>query len=232
MRRALVVLSACEGLAPRAPRSFPLAFRFPAPSFSAPRGSRALSGAAAKGAGKGGGGGGAPPPPPAAKAAAGGKGAEPAAAAPPPPPAAVAAPSPHAALVDPAPYSPNFAEPSRPETLRVQLRLKAFHKFYVNRYVFLLVARFRELGLPAPSQVFLPKRTELYTVLRSPHVDKKHRDQFIRITHKRLITFTLPRDAQAIELAYRLLSTVVTLVPGVEVRAKYASTMGTSLQVK
>jgi len=130
------------------------------------------------------------------------------------------------------PVMPNWAEPSHPETLRVQLRLKAFHKFYLNRYVFLLAERFRELGLPAPSQVFLPRKIQLYTVLRSPHVDKKHRDQFARITHKRLITFTLPRDSRAIELAYRLLSTVVTLVPGVEVRAKYASTMGVRPMVK
>ena len=207
MRRALGALARASEAC--APRSFPSPNRLICAQPAAPLGCRAQSGAASKG---GGGKGGAAPPPPAA--------------------AAPAPPPPHAALVDPPPFSPNFAEPSRPETLRVQLRLKAFHKFYLNRYVFLLSERFRELGLPPPSQVFLPRRTELYTVLRSPHVDKKHRDQFIRITHKRLITFTLPRDAQAIELAYRLLSTVVTLVPGVEVRAKYASTMGTALQVK
>jgi small subunit ribosomal protein S10 len=230
MRRALPALAlSCESVL-RLPRSFPFPYRaaFPAPTV----GVRAQSGGGAAGRASAPGGKGGAPPPAAKGGPAGGKGGGGAPAPAPASTAAAAPPPPHAAFVDPPPYLPNFAEPSRPETLRVQLRLKAFHKFYLNRYVFLLAERFRELGLPPPAQVFLPKRTELYTVLRSPHVDKKHRDQFIRVTHKRLITFTLPRDSQAIELAYRLLSTVVTLAPGVEVRAKYASTMGLRPMVK
>lgn len=121
------------------------------------------------------------------------------------------------------PFSPNYGAPTTPETLRIQLRLKAYHKFYLNRYVFLLARRFKELGLPRPSQAFLPRKQELFTVLRSPHVDKRARDQFERITHKRLITFTIPQDAKSVELSYRLLASTASLSPGVQVRAKYHS---------
>ncbi len=121
-------------------------------------------------------------------------------------------------------YVPNHGAPTRPEVLRIQLRLKAFHKFYLNRYVYLLARRFQELGLPRPAQAFLPTKRELYTVLRSPHVDKRARDQFERCTHKRVITFTLPQDSQALELSYRLLSSVASLTPGVTVRAVYQAT--------
>lgn len=121
-------------------------------------------------------------------------------------------------------YFPNHGAPSTPETLRIQLHLKAYHKFYLNRYVFLLTDRFRAYGLSRPSQAFLPKKRELFTVLRSPHVDKRARDQFERVTHKRLITFTLPHDSDSLGLSYRILSATASLSPGVQVRAKYFST--------
>ena len=56
------------------------------------------------------------------------------------------------------PFEPNYGAPSVPETLVVKLRLKAYHKFYLNRFVILLASRFAELGLSPPSQVFLPKK--------------------------------------------------------------------------
>jgi hypothetical protein len=52
-------------------------------------------------------------------------------------------------------YLPNHGAPTRPEVLRIQLRLKAFHKFYLNRYVYLLARRFQELGLPRPPDEIL-----------------------------------------------------------------------------
>jgi small subunit ribosomal protein S10 len=124
------------------------------------------------------------------------------------------------------PFEPNYGAPSVPETLVVSLRLKAYHKFYLNRFVVLLASRFAELGLEPPSQVFLPKKVSRFTVLRSPHVDKRARDQFEQVTHKRLITIRVPRDSQAVEFTYRLLSGITTLAPGVEIRAKYSSSMG------
>lgn len=121
---------------------------------------------------------------------------------------------------------PKFSEPVRGQTLELQLRLKSYHKFYLNRFVSLLNTRFQSLGLPKPSQSFLPKKIERFTVLRGPHIDKKARDQFERITHKRLITFNIPGDSNNIELAYRLLQGLTNLAPGVEIRAKYLVSLG------
>lgn len=118
------------------------------------------------------------------------------------------------------------AEPNRPSTIVVQLKAKAHHPYYVNRFAVQLAKKFSELGLPRPSQVFLPKRIERWTVLKSPHVDKKAREQFERITHKRLFEFKLPDTQSNIEYAYRVLSQVTGLSPGVEVRAIYKVSAG------
>lgn len=122
--------------------------------------------------------------------------------------------------------TPKFAEPVKGRTMVLQLRLKSYHKFYLNRFVSLLNTRFQGLGLSKPSQVFLPKKIERFTVLRGPHIDKKARDQFERITHKRLISFNVPGDSNNIELAYRLLQGLTNLAPGVEIRAKYLVSLG------
>ncbi len=116
--------------------------------------------------------------------------------------------------------------PSRPQTLVVQLRLRSFHHLYLNQFVVLLTARMAALGLPAPSQAFLPKKTERYTVLRSPHVDKKARDQFERVTHKRAVTVHFPHAPTNIELAYRFLRSLPNISPHVEVRARYMVSQG------
>jgi len=49
----------------------------------------------------------------------------------------------------------------------------------------------------------LPTRVERYTVLRSPHIDKKSREQFEMRTHKRLIDIYEP-TARTVEALNRL----------------------------
>ncbi len=127
---------------------------------------------------------------------------------------------------------PNSLAPSQPSTLVLQVRLKAFHRHYLNHFAAALFARAEALGLPRPSQAFLPRKTERWTVLRSPHVDKKARDQFQRVTHKRLVTIHLAQGQGGgsgggnVELAYRLLRSLPNVGSGVEVRAKYLSSTG------
>ena len=131
----------------------------------------------------------------------------------------------------------------RPRALTVQLRASAFHESYLNRFTLLLSSRLSALGLQKPSQTFLPRRTERWTLLRGPHVDKKARDQFERITHSRLLTVRFPevnegvdslprigdRDSGGsgsnVELAYRLLRSLSNVSAGVRVRAKYIASM-------
>jgi len=72
------------------------------------------------------------------------------------------------------------------------LRIKAFHPYYINRFVLIAKHLLKTLTYIEEKQFFLPKRIERFTVLRSPHVDKKARDQFERRTHQRIIQWTLP----------------------------------------
>lgn len=60
----------------------------------------------------------------------------------------------------------------------------------------------------------LPTRIERYTVLRSPHVDKKSREQFEIRTHKRLIDITEP-TAKTVDTLGRL-----SMPAGVDIRIK------------
>ena len=50
----------------------------------------------------------------------------------------------------------------------------------------------RGSGRSIPGPVILPTKKNKYTVLRSPHVDKKSREQFEMRTHKRLIDIVDP----------------------------------------
>lgn len=67
------------------------------------------------------------------------------------------------------------------------LKLKSFHPYYLNRFVYNASKKFRAFFPVFEQQVFLPKRVERFTVLRSPHVDKKARDQMERRVHQRRI---------------------------------------------
>ena len=55
-----------------------------------------------------------------------------------------------------------------------------------------IVAAAKRTGAKVLGPVPLPTRIERYTVLRSPHVDKKSREQFEIRTHKRLIDIEEP----------------------------------------
>ncbi len=65
----------------------------------------------------------------------------------------------------------------------------------------------------------LPTRIERYTVLRSPHIDKKSREQFEIRTHKRLIDIVQPTN-KTIDALNKL-----SLPAGVDIKIK-ASPMG------
>src|SRR5471030_1684548 len=64
----------------------------------------------------------------------------------------------------------------------------------------------------------LPTRIERYTVLRSPHIDRKSREQFEIRTHKRLVD-TLQPTGKTIEALNKGLS----LPPGVDIKIRVLS---------
>ena len=74
---------------------------------------------------------------------------------------------------------------------KIRIKLKAYdHKILINRHS--NSARSGRTGAEVSGPVPLPTEIAKYTVLRSPHVDKKSREQFEMRTHKRLIDIVDP----------------------------------------
>ncbi|HLG28917.1 MAG TPA: 30S ribosomal protein S10, partial [Candidatus Brocadiales bacterium] len=72
----------------------------------------------------------------------------------------------------------------------------------------------KRTGAKVSGPIPLPTRIERYTVLRSPHVDKKSREQFEIRTHKRLIEISEP-TAKTVDALNKL-----NMPAGIEVRIK------------
>ncbi len=70
---------------------------------------------------------------------------------------------------------------------RIRIRLKAYDHIALDRSVDEIVQTVKRSGARICGPVPLPTARSIYTVLRSPHVDKKSREQFQTLIHKRLI---------------------------------------------
>ncbi len=75
------------------------------------------------------------------------------------------------------------------EIKKIKFKINSNHSFYINRFIIVAEEELNKYGglVGKIKEVFLPVKQEKFTVLRSPHVDKKARDQFERTTHKRLL---------------------------------------------
>jgi small subunit ribosomal protein S10 len=98
------------------------------------------------------------------------------------------------------------------ETIRI--RLKSFDHRMIDKSAADIVRTAKNTGARISGPVPLPTNRSLYTVLRSPHVDKKSREQFETRIHKRLIDI-LDTTPQTIESLMKL-----DLPAGVEVEIK------------
>ena len=74
----------------------------------------------------------------------------------------------------------------------IRIRLKAFDHRVLDQSVKEIVATAQRTGAQVRGPIPLPTRIEKFTVLRSPHIDKKSREQFEIRTHKRLIDILEP----------------------------------------
>lgn len=73
------------------------------------------------------------------------------------------------------------------KTAKIRLRLKSFDHKLLDISMAEIVDTVKNTGATVVGPVPLPTRRELFTVLRSPHVNKKSREQFELKTHKRLL---------------------------------------------
>jgi small subunit ribosomal protein S10 len=70
---------------------------------------------------------------------------------------------------------------------KIRIRLKSYDHAILDQSASEIVRTARRTGAATSGPVPLPTRKSIYTVLRSPHVDKKSREQFEIRIHKRLI---------------------------------------------
>ena len=97
---------------------------------------------------------------------------------------------------------------------KIRIKLKAYDHRLLDQAVQEIVETVKRTGAKIAGPVPLPTRREIYTVLRSPVIDKKSREQFDLSTHKRLIDIFEP-TAKTIDSLRKL-----NLPAGVDVEIK------------
>jgi len=74
----------------------------------------------------------------------------------------------------------------------IRIRLRAYDHRVLDQSTQEIVNTAKRTGAMVRGPIPLPTRIEKFTVLRSPHVNKKSREQFERRTHKRLLDIVDP----------------------------------------
>lgn len=97
---------------------------------------------------------------------------------------------------------------------RIRIKLKSYEHRILDRSVKEIVVSAQRTGAKIVGPIPLPTRREVYTVLRSPVIDKKSREQFEIRTHKRLLEIINP-TAKTIDALKKL-----NLPAGVDVEIK------------
>ncbi|HEV8664242.1 MAG TPA: 30S ribosomal protein S10 [Candidatus Methylomirabilis sp.] len=100
------------------------------------------------------------------------------------------------------------------ENQKIRIRLKAYDHRILDQSIKEIVSTAQRTGARVSGPIPLPTRMSRYTVLRSPHVDKKSREQFEIRTHARLLDILQPTP-QTVDALMRL-----DLPAGVDVEIK------------
>ena len=100
------------------------------------------------------------------------------------------------------------------ETQNIRIRLKAFDHRLLDLSTAEIVHTAKRTGANVRGPIPLPNKIEKFTVNRSPHVDKKSREQFEIRTHKRLLDIVNPTP-QTVDALMKL-----DLAAGVNVEIK------------
>jgi small subunit ribosomal protein S10 len=100
------------------------------------------------------------------------------------------------------------------DSQNIRIRLKAFDHRVLDQSTSEIVNTAKRTGADVRGPIPLPTRIERFTVLRSPHIDKKSREQFEIRTHKRLLDIIDPTP-QTVDALMKL-----DLAAGVDVEIK------------
>jgi small subunit ribosomal protein S10 len=97
---------------------------------------------------------------------------------------------------------------------KIQIRMEAYDHETLDQSAVDIVETAKRTGARVSGPIPLPTRVERYTVLRSPHTDKKSREQFEIRTHKRLIYISEP-TSKTVDALSKL-----NMPAGVDIRIK------------
>ncbi len=86
---------------------------------------------------------------------------------------------------------------------RIRIRMEAYDHRALDASALEIVDQAKRTSARVRGPIPLPTRIERYTVLRSPHIDKKSREQFEMRTHKRVIDIFEP-TSRTVEALNRL----------------------------
>ncbi|MDP8201389.1 MAG: 30S ribosomal protein S10 [Candidatus Tenebribacter burtonii] len=75
---------------------------------------------------------------------------------------------------------------------KIRIRLKAYDYRLLDKSVAEIIKNTKNTGAKIVGPIPLPTERSLYTVLKSPHVNKKAQEQFEMLVHKRLIDIINP----------------------------------------
>lgn len=99
-------------------------------------------------------------------------------------------------------------------TQKIRIRLKAYDYRLLDQSALEIMETAKRTGARVVGPIPLPTKIQKFTVLRSPHVDKKSREQFEQRTHQRLLDILEPNQ-QTVDALMRL-----DLSAGVDVEIK------------
>lgn len=77
---------------------------------------------------------------------------------------------------------------------KIRLTLKSYDHQLLDKAVKQIVSTVKRTGSQLMGPVPLPNKKRCFTVLRSPHIDKKSREQFDLTTHTRILDIVAPSD--------------------------------------
>ena len=97
---------------------------------------------------------------------------------------------------------------------RIRIKLRAYDHRVLDQATSDIVETAKKTGAQISGPIPLPTKREVFTVLRSPHIDKKSREQFQIKTHKRLLDIVNP-TSKTIDALKRL-----DLPSGVDIEIK------------
>ncbi|MCB9493939.1 MAG: 30S ribosomal protein S10 [Desulforegulaceae bacterium] len=97
---------------------------------------------------------------------------------------------------------------------KIRIRLRAYDHKLLDQSALDIVDTARKTGAQVVGPIPLPTKINKFCVLRSPHVNKKSREQFEIRTHKRLLDILEPTQ-QTVDALMKL-----DLSPGVDVEIK------------